>query len=323
LSGSGSDPDNDPVTYQWRDQGGAVVATTPSFSVSLGLGTYDYTFTVSDDRGGSASDSVHVVVRDTIAPSVTVTAPNGGDSHRRIRDHHLVDGRRQRGAGQLRRAVLGRTAAAATARCRMQRASVLRHLVRGSSPGPASAQARIRVIGRDASNTNGIGESAFTLRQSRDHSHLAQHQRELGRGLVRALTWDHNLGDGQNVKIEISRNGGSTWTAIIASDAEHRQLQLDRAQAETTHQRAHPRELDDDSDASTTQATSTSRSPPVSSPVTVPNTAVTGGSGRSRRSRGPTTSARAPNVKLEVSRNAGNNYSLILASLPNATETVR
>ncbi|MFN0109952.1 MAG: SMP-30/gluconolactonase/LRE family protein [Blastocatellia bacterium] len=69
LDGTGSsDPDNDPLTYSWADNG-QVIATTAQASVQLAVGAHSIVLTVNDGKGGTAS---------TAAQSVTVTAAPSG-----------------------------------------------------------------------------------------------------------------------------------------------------------------------------------------------------------------------------------------------------
>jgi hypothetical protein len=319
LSGSGSDPDNHPLSYEWRDQGGVVVASTASFSVSLGLGTYDYTLTVNDGFGGLASDSVHVVVQDTTAPTVTVTAPNGGAITAGFAttitwtasDNGVLAGFdvlfSTNGGGSYN-AVPGCSGLAGSATS-----------CAWASPGPASADARIRVVGRDASNNNGVGESAFTIANASITVTSPNTNVNWAVGSLRTLTWNHNLGAGQNVKIEISRNGGSTWTTIIASTPNTGSYNWTVTGGTTTTARIRVSwtttpTVNDASDVNFTIATGLIT-------VTVPNTAVTWGIGTSQTITWTHNLGPSSNVKLEVSRNAGNNYSLIVASVPNTDGT--
>ncbi|HZP47697.1 MAG TPA: FG-GAP-like repeat-containing protein [Vicinamibacterales bacterium] len=77
LVASGSDPDAHALTYVWRDQHGAVVATSRFYELLQPLppGTYTFTVTASDGRGASATDSVAL----TIAPvkEIVVWAADG------------------------------------------------------------------------------------------------------------------------------------------------------------------------------------------------------------------------------------------------------
>jgi uncharacterized protein YcnI len=76
LDGSGSDPNGDPLTFAWSQlQGPAVTlsaptAARPSWTAPLGTqpATFEFQLTVSDGRGGSASDSVVVTVAANQAP---------------------------------------------------------------------------------------------------------------------------------------------------------------------------------------------------------------------------------------------------------------
>lgn len=72
LNGSGSDPDGDPLSYQWRNAAGSVVASTASANLTLSVGTHRFTLLVSDGKGGTASASVEVTVVDTVAPVLTL-----------------------------------------------------------------------------------------------------------------------------------------------------------------------------------------------------------------------------------------------------------
>jgi hypothetical protein len=79
LDGSMSeDPDGDTLSYEWRDAAGNVVATVAQPNVVLPLGAHSLTLTVDDQRGGTASDTVLITIRDTTAPLISsVTAsPN-------------------------------------------------------------------------------------------------------------------------------------------------------------------------------------------------------------------------------------------------------
>jgi hypothetical protein len=77
VTGEASDPDHDLLTYRWTDEAGRVVGdcvlatfTTP------GPGEHTYTFTVTDGRGGTASDSM--IVTDTVpitSPGVNIEQP--------------------------------------------------------------------------------------------------------------------------------------------------------------------------------------------------------------------------------------------------------
>jgi len=81
-----SDPDGDQLQFTWT--GDQFTATGPSTSVSLLPGNYTFTLTVTDGRGGSATDVVNVTVSDNVGPEITEISatPNvlGSSNHRMI-----------------------------------------------------------------------------------------------------------------------------------------------------------------------------------------------------------------------------------------------
>jgi K319-like protein len=70
LTGSGSDLDDDALTYTWTGLSGGAAGAT--LSLSLPVGTHVFTLIVDDGNGGSASDTVIITVLDTTAPTITV-----------------------------------------------------------------------------------------------------------------------------------------------------------------------------------------------------------------------------------------------------------
>src|ERR1700692_198693 len=76
---TGSDPDNDPLTYTWSSTGGKVDGNGPQvrwLSAGTPLGSYTITAKVDDGRGGSASSSVVVGVepKPNHPPTITCSA---------------------------------------------------------------------------------------------------------------------------------------------------------------------------------------------------------------------------------------------------------
>ncbi|HJZ62799.1 MAG TPA: PKD domain-containing protein [Candidatus Acidoferrum sp.] len=78
LNGSASsDPDNDVLSFVWKDSNGNVVGTTAIAQVTVSSGTRAFTLTVTDPGGLSSSASTQVTVQDTTAPSLSVSlSPN-------------------------------------------------------------------------------------------------------------------------------------------------------------------------------------------------------------------------------------------------------
>jgi hypothetical protein len=74
LDGSASsDPNGDTLTYEWRNAAGNVVGTTAKVNLALPLGVHNFTLTVKDGNGGTASDNVLITVRDTTPPTLQVS----------------------------------------------------------------------------------------------------------------------------------------------------------------------------------------------------------------------------------------------------------
>ena len=68
-----SDPDGDPLSFQWRDSANNLVGTTPQVNFPLPLGTHTFTLVLNDGQVDSAPDTVVVTVRDTTPPTVTAS----------------------------------------------------------------------------------------------------------------------------------------------------------------------------------------------------------------------------------------------------------
>jgi regulation of enolase protein 1 (concanavalin A-like superfamily) len=66
LKGEASDPDNDYLTYTWTDESGRIIerCLVPG-SMNSPPGEHTYTLTVSDGRGGTATDSLTIVNHST------------------------------------------------------------------------------------------------------------------------------------------------------------------------------------------------------------------------------------------------------------------
>src|SRR6185436_4189775 len=77
LDASGSsDPDGDPLTYEWRENGN-LVASTAVANLQLALGDHTFTLRVSDNHGASSQDEV--LVRVVLPPNRPPVANAGPD----------------------------------------------------------------------------------------------------------------------------------------------------------------------------------------------------------------------------------------------------
>lgn len=84
LTGSGSDPDGDVLTYNWQQTGGPTVTLGGSGVVRTftptSPGSYSFTFTATDPQGLQGADTVDVTVNDpTLPPNNPPTANAGQD----------------------------------------------------------------------------------------------------------------------------------------------------------------------------------------------------------------------------------------------------
>ncbi len=77
LDGSASsDPDGDPITYEWKQVSGTPVTLTVSGAkatfAAAPPGVYKFQLTVTDDKGASSTDNVVITIRDTVPPVIAV-----------------------------------------------------------------------------------------------------------------------------------------------------------------------------------------------------------------------------------------------------------
>ena len=70
LTGSGSDPDGNPITYKWTE-GAVLLSTQAAPLLNLSYGLHTLTLTVTDSLGASATDSMTVTVTDLKGPRIT------------------------------------------------------------------------------------------------------------------------------------------------------------------------------------------------------------------------------------------------------------
>jgi hypothetical protein len=63
-------PGNPALSYTWRNDVGDVVGSSGTIGLTLHLGTHTFSLSVTDDRGATDSDSLSVIVQDTLPPVI-------------------------------------------------------------------------------------------------------------------------------------------------------------------------------------------------------------------------------------------------------------
>jgi sugar lactone lactonase YvrE len=95
LNGSGSsDPDGDPITYQWFNGANTTpIATTVTATVTLPIGFHDIRLRVSDNRGGSNESDPQTVSIITAPAEMEITSISPTSGKRGTRVNVIINGR--------------------------------------------------------------------------------------------------------------------------------------------------------------------------------------------------------------------------------------
>jgi hypothetical protein len=316
LNGAASsDPDQDPLSFEWRDATSAIVGTSAAVTLSLPLGTHPFTLTVRDGQGGMAGDSVNVLVRDTTPPAVSVTAPQGGALLTGVAT--LVQWTAADNGGLAGFDVMSSTDGGASYTV-VPGCAGLDGAARScpwTSPGPATAQGRIRVTARDASGNASAATSSFVIVNPAVSVTAPNTAVNWGIGSIQPITWTSNLGPSATVRIELSRNGGSSWTVLAASAPNTGAFNWTVSGATTSTARVRVSwtagGVSDTSDVNFAIA-----APAVT--VTVPNTRVTWTIGSVRTITWNHNLGTSASMRIEVSRNGGSSWTVVASSVPNS-----
>ena len=83
--------------------------------------------------------------------------------------------------------------------------------------GPATRQARIRVVARNAGGAVSAESGDFTIARGQPRLAIVWPLWGAHVGHPQPIWWVHNLGAGSSVRIELSRDDGATWEVIAPS----------------------------------------------------------------------------------------------------------
>lgn len=221
LNGTASfDPDNEPLTYEWRDAGDTVVGSGALAAVALPIGDHVMTLTVSDGHSAPGSDTVTIRVVDTTAPAIEVVSPNGFNKIFTGTPTFLEWTASDDGTGvsafDVYLSTNGGSSFNATPIC----ANVpgTERSCTWSAPSPTSSKARILVTARDAagntasdtSNANfSIVSGAASIKVTSPNTNV-----NWAAGSTQQIKWNHNLGTSAYTRLELSVDGGATWALI-------------------------------------------------------------------------------------------------------------
>jgi PKD repeat protein len=320
LSGAAStDPDQDPLTFEWRDGGGAVVGTSAVVTLSLPLGTHTFTLTVRDGQGGVGSDSVVVTVRDTTPPTLAVTAPQGVQLLTGVpavvqwtaADNGslaVFDAAFSSNGGVSYTPIPGCTGLGGAVRS-----------CTWTSPGPATAQGRIRVTGGDASGNTSVATSSFTVADPALTVTSPNTAVNWGVGSSQVITWTSNVGPSAAVRVELSRDGGATWGTLASSVPNTGSFGWTATGPNTTSARVRVTWTGGAGASDTSNVNFTIAAPSLT--VTAPNTRVTWTIGSVRAITWSHNLGASDSMRVEVSRNGGSTWTVVAASVPSGGET--
>jgi hypothetical protein len=291
--------------------------------------TYYYRVTSADGAGNSASSTVSSFVTPdaNTPPTVTLVAPNGGERLFTGNPYTIrwtasddvgvtaIDVAASADGGTTFNPVAGCTGLPGTA------VSCL-----WSSPGPATSQGRIRVTARDAAAQTGSATSAasFTVVSGTPSITLTAPVTAVTWNIAtaQAITFNHNLGTGATVVVDLSRDAGASWTTInpafVTTSASIGSFAWTVTGPATAQARVRVTYSGDTAVSSTSPASFTIADWIA---VTAPNTAVTWTTGSTQSIAWNHSLGTSRTVNIDVSRDGGATWSAIAANVANATAT--
>jgi hypothetical protein len=319
LDGHGSsDPDGDVLGYEWRDASGGLVGTTPTVTLTLPRGTYTFVLSVRDPSGATSSASTSVQVVDTTPPTLSVTAPRNvvltagfaltiawtaSDQSPLLGFDvfYSADG------GASFTPVGDCTGLAPEARS-----------CTWSQPGPAASPAILRVAARDTAGNTGVADTTFVLASPAITLTAPAADAAWGAGSLQTIQWTHNLGPGSSVRVEVSHDGGTSWTVLgEVANATATTGSLDWLTAEPLTASARVRVVWI-ANAEVVGQTGNFTIAPPSVVVTSPNGANTWFVGSTRTITWSHNLGAQASVRIELSRDGGASWSVLAASQPSS-----
>ena len=213
FDGSGSsDPDGTIVSYQWDfGDGSGGTDATPSHAYAT-AGSFTVTLTVTDDQSATSTCTGEATVTEGEPDTITVTAPNGGESFAPGATTPITWNHAGTGVPfvDVELSTDGGTTFSALA---------------VSEPNDGSfdwlvmnvptIQALIRVKDSADKNPSDDSDAVFTINGVKVTRPNGGENFVIG--TTEAITWDRFGTDIQNVHIELSTNAGFSFTDIIAS----------------------------------------------------------------------------------------------------------
>jgi len=193
-----------------------------------------------------------------------------------------------------------------------------------TAPGPATTQGRLRVTARDAAgNTASASSSAnFIVIAGTPALTLTAPATAVSWPIAstQAISFNHNLGIGATVVIDLSRDGGATWTTInpgfVTTSPTAGSFDWTVSGPATTAARLRLRWADDPAVAS---ASGTSFTLLDWITVSEPNTAVTWTTGSTHSIAWNHSLGTSRTVNIDVSRDGGSTWARVATNVANAS----
>lgn len=169
--------------------------------------------------GGGLSNALNFTVKETVPPTVTLAAPNGGEKLY-IGTPFLIQWASSDNVGVVSQDVLLSANGGSTY------PTVLASGLPGNAtsfswtPTVAISSARIKVVAWDASGNSGsdFSNSSFSVVSGTPSISVSSPNTAVnwGVGSIHRISWTSNLGSGSRVDLEVSRDGGLTYSGIAA-----------------------------------------------------------------------------------------------------------